>query len=420
MPILRSTVSWVSASSAAIAAARTILRECGPSDVLDELGFRVLTSAFSEQLYPATNTLMGRARYLIFVPAIYWHMEHSRVAAGRSADSLARSLQSGLCLILRETEGPGVGVIGEEKGEDLLRVPSNIYWTALGELGFAVERVSENAYQDRLEQGQRKERLRRDDDGNVTQEDSPSLWSPEFRWGDLTRKGAFPPDTTLRLTRTEAELLERRYAALCPEGHDSLLTRLVGIGKRHGPEAVGAIEEPWDVPDLDGQLRKIVDHARRLSLFGRGVVLQFHRMVVHARGDNDPGAARAFEGWWLVARRELVEWPLDEFLGLLKRWGTARPGRDDAGFVRGWSDRCRALSSAEEMLWDREAQRLVRRREEETHAGRERLRPGPYQEEWEAPKGDFYSPSNVFAFDFRHFVGRRIATDIVRGLREKA
>ena len=67
----KSAVFWLATSSAQIASARHALRELKPTSVLDELGFMVLKAAFANRFYPATNTTMTRARYLVFVPAVY-------------------------------------------------------------------------------------------------------------------------------------------------------------------------------------------------------------------------------------------------------------------------------------------------------------------------------------------------------------
>jgi hypothetical protein len=68
---LHGGIAWLSSSSAEIARARDVLKALKPGGVLDELGFLVLFGAFADRLYPATNTVMTRARYLVFVPAIY-------------------------------------------------------------------------------------------------------------------------------------------------------------------------------------------------------------------------------------------------------------------------------------------------------------------------------------------------------------
>ena len=38
---------------------------------LDELGFGIIRDAFADLFFPATSTIMTRARYFILVPSIY-------------------------------------------------------------------------------------------------------------------------------------------------------------------------------------------------------------------------------------------------------------------------------------------------------------------------------------------------------------
>ena len=94
----RSGIGWLSSSSAEIARARDVLKSLTPGGVIDELGFRILQGAFADQFYPAVTTPMTRARYLVFVSAIYQHLERSGNAVGGDADRPVRRL---LCFLQR-------------------------------------------------------------------------------------------------------------------------------------------------------------------------------------------------------------------------------------------------------------------------------------------------------------------------------
>ena len=71
---------WLSPSSAEITRARAVLEALRTPGVIDELGFLMLNGAFAERVYPGVTTIMTRARYLIFLPAIYRYLEQSRKA----------------------------------------------------------------------------------------------------------------------------------------------------------------------------------------------------------------------------------------------------------------------------------------------------------------------------------------------------
>ena len=80
----RSGVSWLSSSSAEIARARHVLKSLTLGGTIDELGFLVLQGAFADVFYPAVTTPMTRARYFVFVPAIYRYLEESGEALART------------------------------------------------------------------------------------------------------------------------------------------------------------------------------------------------------------------------------------------------------------------------------------------------------------------------------------------------
>jgi len=130
---IRSGLTWLSSSSAEIARARSVLDALRKPGVIDELGFLMLNGAFAERLFPGVTTIMTRARYLIFVPAIYRHLEQSgKAVIGKDVDRVVRDLQFDLRNALEKNEA---SFIGKEGGRNLIRVPSNIYWSALGSLG---------------------------------------------------------------------------------------------------------------------------------------------------------------------------------------------------------------------------------------------------------------------------------------------
>src|SRR5436309_9661059 len=147
---IRSGIGWLSSSSAEITRARDVLKALTPGGVIDELGFLVLLGTFADHLYPAVTTPMTRARYLIFIPALYQWLEQSGKAVGKDADRLSRDLQFELLKVLLTNENTA---IGKESGRNIVRTPSEIYWTALASLGIATQRISEASYQRNLSSG---------------------------------------------------------------------------------------------------------------------------------------------------------------------------------------------------------------------------------------------------------------------------
>lgn len=410
--VLRTGVAWLSSSSAEIARAREVLKAMKPSGVLDELGFLVLFSAFGNRFYPATNTVMTRARYLVFVPAVYKYLEEEvRKVSGKDVDRIARDLQYELSKVLLDN---GERAIGRFAKRDIVRPPSNIYWNALAELGIATQAISESSYQERLSQGAIGPRVLRDDDNAAHPDDNESLWDPTFRVSRVLSDGVFQSSTRFRLWKNEAVQLKARYDNIRPDNHDSMLTHLVRLGERHGLESLDAIERVWDAPNVPAELSNLVDHARRLSLFGRGVTLQYHRMLIEKRQEKDPGARDAFVAWFDVARDELKGWNLEEFFTLIRRFGAERRALHDREFFGGWTQRCVAASSAVQALDDPISRGIVTRREADARPGKRRLLGGRNLQSFGVPKS--YPLDDYYLMNYRHGIGRQFARDIVEGL----
>ena len=53
------------------AKAKQFLESFLVEDTIDALGFQPISDAFAERFYPGVTTPMTRARYFIFVPAVY-------------------------------------------------------------------------------------------------------------------------------------------------------------------------------------------------------------------------------------------------------------------------------------------------------------------------------------------------------------
>lgn len=405
----RNGLTWLSSSSAAITRARSVLDALRKPGVIDELGFLMLNGAFAERLYPAVTTIMTRARYLIFVPAIYRYLERSGRAEGKDADRVSRDVQFDLRNALAKTEQ---SFIGKDGGRGLVRVPSNVYWSALGTLGIATRRISEATYLRQLSDGAFRTRVLRDDDDASHDEEVESLWSPDLGLGHVLPDGQFPAGTSFDLRKTEAAFLRSRYGSLVPEGRENLVSRMVSLGLRHGASSLEGIKYPWTIPDCTAEMSKVLDHARRLSLMARGATLQYYRMLIEKRGDDDPGVESAFVDWWEQAREDLLSWDLSTFFGLMLRWGAGRT-ESDRRFITSWIARCRATERAQSALADPEARARVSGREDWIRPGKQRLRVKFQLERWKLPEG---FAADIYQMDYRHRVGRQISIDIAEGI----
>lgn len=408
---MRSGVVWLSSSAGEIARARSVIAALRKPGVIDELGFLMLNAAFAERLYPAVNTIMTRARYLIFIPALYSYLEQSRKAEGKDADRVARDMQFALRNALAKNED---SYMGKEGGRNLIRTPATVYWTAFTALGIATRHMSEAGYQRGLSAGIFGRPTFADDDRVSHDGESESLWSPSLRLGHvMTQAGEFPDATSFALRKSEALFLASAYASIRPGGRENLVSRMVALGQQHGAESLAGVEYPWDVPGPEQETASILGHARLLSLLARGATLQYSQMLIEKRGDETTDVAEAFEAWWGLSKDELSSWNLQAFFDLLIRWGAGRGARDRE-FIAGWIERLRQAKAASAALKDGGARSLLSSRERVVRPGKERLRIKHQLDTWNVPPN---LTNGAFQMDYRHRVGRQFAMDIVDGLR---
>lgn len=405
---------WLASSDAEISRARTVLRSLSQPGVLDELGFLVLLGAFSDRLYPAINTIMTRPRYLVFLPAMFRYLEEKRIAKNRNADAVSRQIQFELRNALKETNPSDGGIIGLQSGRSLARVPSNIYWNALADLGIARERISELSYLDRLSATSANADRVRDDDGVVHSADSEGFWDRVFHTdGIITQKGGVAQGTSLQLTRIEAFQLRKRYQGLRPDGGTSLLTHLIDLGAGNGENV--DFDFPWNVPRPPADLRLVIHHAQRLSLLVRGATIQYNSLLFEAKSVPDVGTKEAFIAWYKQSYRILADWDLAAFATLPC---AARSRSGDITFIADWRDSLVSAASASAAYSAESSRELLRVREWNMRGGKARLKSKYHLRTWKEPQS--YNPNEYYGLTFRHRVATRFAVDITAGLRTRS
>lgn len=208
----------------------------------DELGIGVIRDAFADMLFPGTGTLQTRARYFLFVPWMYQDLEARQVPP---AEVARRARRAEIDLIESLLQSPDVeGTIGRISRGKLQRVPSNIYWSALGKLGILRFEGSQDQYHRSLDQFYRLRRgIVRTDDGDLVRGVSVN-WDPDLSPAPTS----FPEKACFRLSRDEALYLQER---IMKSASQSLLAFLVDRGKRDE-----VAEFPWDHP----QWSRFPDH----------------------------------------------------------------------------------------------------------------------------------------------------------------
>jgi hypothetical protein len=410
---VRVGVSWIASSAVEIANTRTLLHSLSPQNTLDELGFQRLFAGFADSLYPATTTIMTRARYFVFLPAIFRHIDDLGLAQGKDADRVSRDWQDKLRQVLVKNEPiRGAGVIGKGAGRNLSRTASIIYWSGLASLGIRAPGLSESGYLESLSQPSGTRRSIRDDDGSIHDIDTVYFWDPAFRTPRIITNGEVVQTLNFALTYQEAHALQARFALKEPDGHPTLLTHCINEWAQDASEVIDP-QYPWSVSPLPNPLRQIVEHAAVLSLFGQGATLLYHAALLTMLRYSDEACKIAFKDWFGYARDALGQWDLDVFTRLrpVRRSG----GVIDVPFLRELQNRVISARNADRAYADPTTRDLIAKRERQVRIAKARLRGGHYLRLWKPPaaypKGDYY------ALTYRHAVGMRFARDIADGLK---
>ena len=414
----KASIDWMDLSLDDVRQAREFLRGLQDEGVLDELGFGIMQSAFADRFYPATNTQMTRSRYLYFLPAIFAVVEREvQRRLRRPGDVAQRVLELQDALRAGLVENEDTGVIGRDAKELITRPPASIYWSALGELAILAQPLSERSLLKEVAARSGRRAVVEDDDGTAhLVESAREYWDIDLpRCEVIGAEGQVDRAVSFSLSRREARDLMSRYERHPTGPQPSLLLHLV----RLGASAVDTIPYPWKTPETPPDLGRLLRHAEALSVFARGVSLQYHLLLHRAREAArlpmlGPDVVALFQAWWDGARQVLASWDRQEFLGFCRSVGALRG--TDANFVDAWAERCLATKTPQELLNDRNTQDWVRAREHEKRPYKARLRSPRHLAQWKPPKSYGAGEEVLYELWYRHDVGRRFAEDITTGL----
>lgn len=130
---MSSQFSWVDFSNADRDLMLNVVRLFSEPETRDELGVGSIRDGIADYFFPGTSTIQRRARYFLFIPWIYLSLEKKKVRSAEISNK-ARSEEIRLIKALKDNNETD-GLIGILAGEELKRLPSNIYWNGLGSWG---------------------------------------------------------------------------------------------------------------------------------------------------------------------------------------------------------------------------------------------------------------------------------------------
>ena len=387
-----------------------LFREKG---TLDELGFGTIRDAFSERFFPGTSTIQTRVRYFLFIPWIYQKLETERVASAQ-IDQQARRWQAALARALAVGgEGDAAGVIGIQAGEQLQRPPSVVYWSGLSRWGIRTFSGSLEQYHlsfDHLSQDARRG-LRSDDGEGELIEPGRRNWHGGL---PAAPSGLFE-STSFELSRQEAEYLQER---ILTSASGTFLAHLV-----QGRQLTDRVDAPWLYPQFDElprELQEEVEHARKFSLFAVGAQLTYNLMLaqramelgIHTEPTFVDDYRQSTLDWSEEVKAELPTlraWDRSSFWALLYELNpNLRPPThlfSEAWITAALEDPARATARED-------IRRLISNRERSMKGGLARLQSQRALERWNPSTG-------AYRLTYRWAQGRRVASDILAGLRRK-
>ncbi len=384
------TLAWIDQDQEARKRAHELLGLFNQRGSRDEMGLGAIRDAFSNLLFPGTNTGQTRLRFSLIVPWVYRALEREETP-GTDISRLGRERELDVLEHLWGTNENGV--YGKQAKHRLKGIPSGFFGLG-GAWGL---------------------RVRAAGSGN-------GAWT--WHAGLPKPPPDFPKLDTLSLTSTEAEYLQDRVAQTVPQSLLAHLFRRVraeNVGEADGCRFV------WEHPgyaDFPPEHKEQVKHARLFSEVIYGALVLYNLLLarrVHAgtRGGERAGSedeVADYEGrlakWsWGLRRSALAAWSVDDFWATVAR--SAQINHGTRAFVSEWMALVKAgdLDAHEHgaPADDSEAAILVRRREKALKGVRSRFRNEKMLAEWRGGSG-------MWRLDYRWPVVRRFLRDLGEGL----
>jgi len=403
---MESSLTWLDFSEHERRRMLDVIALFGESGTRDELGIGSIRDGFADLLFPGTSTIQTRARYFLFVPWIYSILEGKPTPSAKVANN-ARKLETALIYSIEETADTD-GLIGKLAKENVLRLPSDIYWMGLATWGIRVFVGSREQYYRSLDYFyiRRKGRSTRPKDFR----DESWIESELTNWhsGLPEIPDDFPESATFALTRTEAEYLRERVVVKHPR---SLLAYI--LREEHRVESV---EWCWDLANVVTEpLREQLQHGQNFSEIMLGAQLLYNFMLAELRPwaeKIDDYQARLQEWRHLMTskRSSLHNWDRTRFWQIVWQ-GNPRISTPARSFVNCWIDLVLKSAHGDDMTQNAAARKLVSAREHQLKKGLSRLYSRRALELWNGAAG-------AGQLDLRWSAARRILNDILEGLEQ--
>lgn len=377
---MTSFIAWVDYSSVERERMKQAVALFKESDTVDEMGLGSIRDIIANRLFPGTSTIQTRLRYFLFIPWIYRDLEIS----GRAdrVETLGRKRELALTAPL-VAAGDLRGVMGQDAGETLRRLPSSVYWNGLQSWGLFLKQWSQEEYRRNFPQIRaRRANERHTDDRGILADGIPT-WNPHLP----PAPADFPEGISFSLSHDEADFLRGRVRNAHPT---SLLAHWMSGESTARAELTE--QTPWNAAralpaDLEQELRV----AQKFSILMHGAPRLYN--VALAEQSNSPDADKwraahlaALEEWQKDAEDlGVLDWDLNELWWFCSQAGRAAPFQTRA-FIEDWHRELRSagLSSVANAA---SLRTLIRQREVRLKGARSRFRGGRPLELWGGSSG---------------------------------
>jgi|TARA_R110002049_G_scaffold294148_1_gene480118 hypothetical protein len=316
---MNSYISWVDFDPEARQYARELLALAKSPDARDELGLATLRDGISDVLFPATSTIHTRLRYMFFIP---WLVQFADQETKGVRDHF-KTLEYDLIRALKRGHS-GDGIIGGTTGDSLKRLPSSVYWAALGNLGIRNLKGTIGS-------------MLADKAGDLRD----NLWHP-----DLPK----PPSGLLKTASFKLQPEEKAFflGRLQEQAKDSLFHEILstpGLASQlRNNDRTATDIAPWDLIDVSPQNANLLKQARVFSDLMYGAALLYNLLLMRKAAQDENsymvknGKASSKElqqkvaDWQSLERSDLEEWDVHALANLQNR--KVKP--DTLSFISNW------------------------------------------------------------------------------------
>lgn len=404
---MEATLTWLDLTSSDREKLRRILDLFKERGTIDELGLGNLRDMFADALFPGVNTVQTRLRYVLFIAWMYKSLESKRVSTSEGVDSVARKSEIKLIGSLERSDD-SAGTIGVQARDSLIRLPSNIYWTALKRWGIFNGMESQPGYHKNFHNRNLHVGMFEDDPGSES--DTQSKW--HLRLPD--RPPSFPKRVSFKLKKKESTFLQGCLEEKCK---GTLLGWLARNGSKdlehdHLWETSAATRASKDI-------RELIEHARRFSLHVEGMSILYNLLIAELRISKQVAVDDAEIDAQRVSdyRTYLSEWATQEdheepydpaTLNTFTLDRTQKLSYPQMKFLEHWSARI-AEVGAQAIVDDEFTRNLIRDRECNLKKQRARLSNLERLRDWSGDVG-------LGRMEFRWYTARQLLMDLFEGL----